>query len=78
VAQPAPGRPGVNWHDRRAVAQFGRALVSKTSGRGFESLPPCQGKHDIVPAQLGNLCRGLLKAVGVPALELLVPESSHN
>jgi hypothetical protein len=25
----------------RAVAQFGRAPVSKTGGRGFESLPPC-------------------------------------
>jgi hypothetical protein len=78
VAQPAPGRPGVNWRDRRAVAQFGRALVSKTSGRGFESLPPCQGKRDIVPAQLGNLCRAPLKAVDVLALELLVPEPPHG
>src|ERR671915_164631 len=25
----------------RAVAQLGRAPVSKTGGRGFESLPPC-------------------------------------
>jgi hypothetical protein len=34
----------LNWENARAVAQFGRALVSKTSGRGFESLPPCKTK----------------------------------
>ena len=28
----------------RAVAQLGRAPVSKTGGRGFESLPPCEEK----------------------------------
>ena len=27
---------------RRSVAQFGRATVSKTVGRGFESLHSCQ------------------------------------
>ena len=27
---------------RRGVAQFGRVLVSKTMGRGFESFRPCQ------------------------------------
>jgi hypothetical protein len=26
----------------RGVAQFGRAAVSKTAGRGFESCHPCQ------------------------------------
>lgn len=28
----------------RGVAQLARALVSKTKGRGFESLHPCQLK----------------------------------
>lgn len=31
----------VGWGLRRVLAQLGRALVSKTSGWGFDSLGPC-------------------------------------
>ena len=36
-------RPGIRSRPR-AVAQFGRAPVSKTGGWGFKSLRPCKGE----------------------------------
>ena len=41
MAFSSQARNGLDSFDPRAVAQLGRATVSKTVGRGFESLPPC-------------------------------------
>lgn len=35
-----------NRHRYRGVAQLARATVSKTVGRGFESLHPCQARRE--------------------------------
>lgn len=36
----------------RGVAHLARALVSKTRGRGFESLHPCHVQHDIIKGRV--------------------------
>ncbi len=40
----------------RSVAQFGRAAVSKTAGRGFESCHSCQkeANHVVRPGSVGD------------------------
>jgi hypothetical protein len=34
-----------NKHTAQGFSSVGRASVSKTEGRGFESLSPCQSQH---------------------------------
>src|SRR5207245_10273305 len=49
---------------RRAVAQFGRAPVSKTGGWGFESLLPCSTVTEETEAAVNRQTKRLMKRQG--------------
>jgi hypothetical protein len=44
VRSSRPGRPAIHWLRTEGRSSVGRAAVSKTVGRGFESLRPCSSK----------------------------------